>query len=170
MCTDRGVAPELRADEVDPAWLEGCDHLHVSGYALLRDPVRFAAVRLVALARERGAAVSIDLSSWSAIRDFGPDRFRGLVQELAPDIVFANLDEESAVGGPIAGPAWILKRGAGGVSFDGDERPALPVEEVVDPTGAGDALAAGYIVGGPEFALAAAAQCIQSPGSMPLRP
>ena len=93
--------------------------------------------------------------------------FRGLVEHLAPDIVFTNLDEEKIVGGRIAGLAWILKRGAAGVSFDGDGRPALPVEEVIDSTGAGDALAAGYIVGGPELALAAAAACIQSAGSMP---
>jgi sugar/nucleoside kinase (ribokinase family) len=51
--------------------------------------------------------------------------------------------------------------------FDGDERVALPVEDVVDSTGAGDALAAGWIVGGPELALEAAARCVTRLGSMP---
>lgn len=170
MCSDRGVAASLRAEELHPAWLSGCDHLHVSGYALLREPVRFAAVRAVALAREQGARVSIDLSSWSAIRDFGPQAFREQVEELAPDVVFANEDEDRVIGGPLAGVAWILKRGPSGCSFDGVERPALPVAAVVDSTGAGDALAAGWIVGGPDLALAAAARCVQQAGSMPARP
>jgi sugar/nucleoside kinase (ribokinase family) len=61
----------------------------------------------------------------------------------------------------------VLKRGARGCSFDGDERSALPVEEVVDTTGAGDALAAGYLVGGPDLALEAAARCVQKLGTMP---
>jgi len=63
----RGVATELRPDELEPAWL-ACDHLHVSGYALVADPVAAAAARAVELARAHGAHVSVDLSSWSAIR------------------------------------------------------------------------------------------------------
>ena len=61
----------------------------------------------------------------------------------------------------------FLKHGARGCSFDGDERGALQVAEVVDTTGAGDALAAGWIVGGPELALEAAARFVQRVGSMP---
>ena len=162
----RGVATELRPDELDPAWL-ACDYLHVSGYALTADPVAAAAARAVELARGHGARVSVDLSSWSAIRDRGADRFRTLVEELRPDVVFANEEEEEVFGGPLEGAVWILKRGAGGCSFDGEERAALPVEAVVDTTGAGDALAAGWIVGGPDLALAAAARCVQQAGAMP---
>ena len=43
MASDRGVAPQLRLDELDPAWLD-CDTLHVSGYALFREPIAFAAL------------------------------------------------------------------------------------------------------------------------------
>ena len=68
--------------------------------------------------------------------------------ELAPDVVFANEEEDAILGGAIPGTAWILKRGARGCSFDGEERAALPVAGVLDTTGAGDALAAGFIVGG----------------------
>ena len=84
-----------------------------------------------------------------------------------PDVVFANEEEDRIFGGPLADARWILKRGARGCSFDGDERTALPVEEVVDSTGAGDALAAGWILGGPELALEAAARCVARLGSMP---
>lgn len=167
MCSDRGVAPDLRADEFDPVWLDGCDHLHLSGYSLLREPIRDAALRAASLARARGARVSVDLSSWSAIRDRGPVAFRRLLaDELRPDVVFCNEDENEIVGGRFEGPAWILKRGPRGCSFDGDEREALPVT-AVDSTGAGDALAAGWIVGGPRLALEAAARCVARLGSMP---
>jgi sugar/nucleoside kinase (ribokinase family) len=167
MAADRGTAVELHPDDLDPAWFEGCDHLFVSGYALMREPARDAARRAVELARAGGARISIDLASWSAIRDSGTEAFRQLVIELAPHVIFANEDEERIVGGPFAGVTWILKRGARGCSFAGDEREALPVELVVDSTGAGDALAAGFIVGGPELALEAAARCVQRLGAMP---
>ena len=166
MFPDRGVATLFEASEVRPEWLE-CDHLHVSGYALLAEPVARAALRAGELARGEGARISVDLSSWSTIRDTGPERFRALVEELAPDVVFANEDEDEVFGGRLPNMTWILKRGERGCSFDGDVREALPVPEVVDTTGAGDALAAGWILGGPDLALEAAARCVQRMGSMP---
>ncbi len=168
MFPDRGVATMLEPTELRPAWLV-CDHLHVSGYALVAEPVVRAAVRAIDLARASGARVSIDLSSWSAIRDIGAKRFRGLVESLEPDVVFANEEEDEVFGGPLPGPTWVLKRGVGGCSFGNDDRAAIEVAEVVDTTGAGDALAAGWIVGGPDLALEAAARCVQHVGSMPGR-
>jgi sugar/nucleoside kinase (ribokinase family) len=165
MAADRGSARDLRADEIEAVWLSDCKHLHVSGYALMLDPVRSAAERAVALARETGARVSIDLASWSAIEDSGVEAFRDAVRRVGPDVVFSNEDEERVVG-RVVEAAWIVKRGAGGCSFDGDEREALPVE-AIDSTGAGDALAAGWIVGGPDLALEAAARCVQRLGAMP---
>jgi sugar/nucleoside kinase (ribokinase family) len=167
MCPDRGVAVELRADDVRVEHFAGWDWLHVSGYALLEQTVREAALRAAALAREQGLRVSVDLASWSGIANSGPDAFRDCVAGLAPDVVFANEEEERVVGGPIGGPAWIVKRGAAGASFAGEERPAVPVPEVVDTTGAGDALAAGWLVGGPDLAMRAAALCVGRAGSMP---
>ena len=107
MATDRGVSPDLRLEELDPAWLEGCTHLHLPGYSLLRSPIDTAALRAAELAPK----VSVDLSSWSAIRDFGPERFRERLEALRPAIVFANEDEERIIGGPLEGCTWILKRG-----------------------------------------------------------
>lgn len=166
MASDRGVAPELAAGDLDPAWLAGCDHLHLSGYSLLRSPIAGAALRAVELARAGGARVSVDLSAWPLIRDFGPPVFRARLEELAPDVVFANGDEERVLGGPLAGVEWVLKLGPRGARFDGVELPAPPVE-VIDSTGAGDALAAGHLVGGPALAVATAARCVAKMGAMP---
>jgi sugar/nucleoside kinase (ribokinase family) len=162
MASDRGVSPDLRADELDPAWFAGVTHLHLPGYSLVRSPVAEAALR----AAELAPRVSVDLSSWSAIRDFGPDRLRARLEALRPAVVFANEDEERALGGPLDDCTWILKLGPRGARFGELELPARPAT-ALDTTGAGDALAAGYLVGGPELAMAAAARCVAKLGSMP---
>jgi ribokinase len=164
MASDRGVAPALRAEEIEPGWLDGCDTLHVSGYALLRQPIAAAAERAAELAREGGARVSVDLSSWTAIRAGGADVLARL-ERVAPDVVFASEAERDALGGDLD-TRWVLKRGAGGILVDGRAYPAAPVD-VVDTTGAGDALAAGFLVGSPELGLEAAARCVARLGSLP---
>jgi ribokinase len=158
MLSDRGVAPEL--DAVDPAWLEGADWLHVSGYSLLREPIARAALA----AAELAPRVSVDLSSAPDIRAYGVERFRELLHELRPELVFANEEERATVGELDA--HWVVKLGARGARFPEGELPARAAE-VVDATGAGDALAAGYLVGGPELALDAAARCVGRMGAMP---
>jgi sugar/nucleoside kinase (ribokinase family) len=47
-----------------------------------------------------------------------------------------------------------------------EEHAAVPTE-AVDSTGAGDALAAGFLVGGIEVGLEAAARCVSQAGAMP---
>jgi sugar/nucleoside kinase (ribokinase family) len=160
MVSDRGSAPELRPEELEAEWFH-CDALHVSGYALMREPVASAALRAAELARAAGAQVSLDLSSWTLI----DDAFRERAQALAPALVFAVEHERDALGGLTA--RWIVKRGADGVVVDGEAFPAVPTE-VVDATGAGDAFAAGFLVGGVEVGLEAAARCCAQIGAMPL--
>jgi sugar/nucleoside kinase (ribokinase family) len=167
MLSDRGAATAFAPEELDAGWLDGCDHLFVSGYALLGEPTASTAHAAIELARAGGASVSVDLASWSALEEHGTTRMREWLVRLRPDVVFANEDEDRVLGGRIPGATWILKRGLRGCSFDGDERDALPVAEVVDSTGAGDALAAGFIAGGPDLALEAAARCVSRLGSMP---
>jgi ribokinase len=171
MATDRGVSTELRADELDPRWLEACDWLHLSGYALLAEPIAEAALAAARLARARGARVAVDLSSWSAIRAYGASAFRANLDAVAPDVAFANEPEWEMVGGAYAlAETAVVKRGSRGVevrSGSGVEEHEPPGAEVVDATGAGDALAAGFLVGGIELGLEAAARCVGQLGAVP---
>ena len=50
MLSDPGVAPELRAEELQTEWFQDCDALYISGYALLRSPIELAAARLRVMA------------------------------------------------------------------------------------------------------------------------
>ena len=171
MATDRGIAPELRAEELDPGWLAGCRWLHLSGYSLLAEPIVGAALSAASLARTKEARVSVDLSSWSAIRARGPEWFRATLEELEPDVVFANEPEWELVGGAYGlGETAVVKRGSRGVSVfgvGGIEEHGAAGSDVVDTTGAGDALAAGFIVGGIELGLATAARCVAQLGAVP---
>jgi ribokinase len=165
MASDRGVAPELSADELDPAWFQDREHLHLSGYILLRDPGAGAATAAADAVRAAGGRLSVDLASWAAIRDYGPERLLALLGELDPDVVFATERERECLGGELT-TTWVVKRGPGGFVVAGKEWPAAATE-AVDATGAGDALAAGFLVGGPELAAATAARCVAKVGAMP---
>jgi sugar/nucleoside kinase (ribokinase family) len=146
--------------------------LHVSGYPLLRadDPTPLHTI--CAAARSRGVRISIDLASAAMIDAFGPAAFAATVAEIAPDVVFANDDEWRLVS-----PHWacaatvVVKDGARDVTVigveGGETRHGVKQVEAVDATGAGDALAAGFLVGGIELGIAAAARCVARRGAQP---
>jgi sugar/nucleoside kinase (ribokinase family) len=163
MASDRGAAPELHPDDLSPSWF-ACDALHVSGYSLMREPIATAALHAAELAREDNARVSVDLASWTHIERFG-HTLRPVLAKLAPDVVFGNEHEWQAIG-DVDVRTRVVKRGARGVVVNGHEHPA-EAAQVVDTTGAGDALAAGFLVGGVELALGAAARCVACVGAMP---
>jgi sugar/nucleoside kinase (ribokinase family) len=169
------VAPDFAPEELEAAWLD-CDVLHLSGYALLREPISATALLATRLARERGARVSVDVAAWTEIRAYGPVRFRDLLDVIAPDVLFATEAEWQMLGGSyLTAPVGVIKRGARGcIVATADARLDLaPVEtDVVDATGAGDALAAGFLLGGSleeaaRRGLEAAARCVAKVGSLP---
>jgi ribokinase len=163
MASDRASAPDLRPEELDTEWFE-CDALHLPGYSLMREPIARAATRAAELARANGATISVDLSSWTHVERFG-DVLREALSRIRPEVVFGN-EREWATLGTWDVPTPIVKRGSRGITVAGRDSEAVPVD-VVDTTGAGDALAAGFIVGGAELALDAASRCVGRVGAMP---
>jgi sugar/nucleoside kinase (ribokinase family) len=164
MVSDRGVAPELAPEEIQPEWFEGAAWLHLSGYSLMGEPIGSAAERAVELAREAGARISVDLSSVNLIREFGRDTLAERLRRIRPDVVFGNEAEHAEL--PVECELHVVKRGPRGATIDGRDLPPVP-GDVLDTTGAGDALAAGYLVGGPDLAMEAAARCVAQLGTMP---
>jgi len=170
MASDRGAAPTLAPDELEPAWFDDADVLHISGYALMVSPIDTAALRAARLARSARARVSLDLAAWTRIRELGPAVMRERIETLAPDVIFANEPEWEMVGGAYAlARTAVVKRGARGIAVLGEQKAELAAVagDVVDATGAGDALAAGFLVGGPELAVATAARCVATLGAQP---
>ncbi len=128
-----------------------------------------AALAAATVVRGQGARVSVDLSGTSVLEALGVDRVRELIEGLAPETLFGN-EDELAVAGELDVPTVVVKRGASGCLVrrgdDVEELPAVPTE-VVDTTGAGDALAAGFLLGGPTLGLQAAARCVAVMGAFP---
>jgi sugar/nucleoside kinase (ribokinase family) len=167
MASDRGTATLLSPEDLEPEWF-ACDALHISGYALLASPIDTAALRAAELARAHGARLSVDLSAWTRIRAHGAARFREQLEALAPDVVFGNAEEWDELGA--VGETRVVKRGASGfdvVAGEATRRCRARDVSVVDTTGAGDALAAGFLLSGAELAAEAAARCIAHVGAMP---
>jgi sugar/nucleoside kinase (ribokinase family) len=160
MCTYLGACVELGPEDVDEALVASAAVTYLEGY--LWDPPRAkeAFRKAMAAARRAGRRVALTLSDPFCV-DRHRDEFRALVDGEV-DVLFANEAEilalteagslEEAVAG-IAGRceiAAITRSERGSLIVAGDERhevPAVPVERVVDTTGAGDLYAAGFLHG-----------------------
>jgi sugar/nucleoside kinase (ribokinase family) len=159
MLADRGANALLTPADVEPV-VAGAALVHVSGYTLFDAGTRAAGVAALTAAAAAGATASVDAASAAPLRSVGGSAF--LSWTGAAHVLFANVDEARAIlGSPPAAPdpgaahvaarfggEVVLKHGgAGAVWSDGTRSMAVPAApaEVVDPTGAGDAFAAGYL-------------------------
>lgn len=148
MLTSRGANAALDLARID---LDGFDHLHLTAHPLLQSSDGGAAFTdLIRRAKDAGLTVSLDPGSAGFIADFGVERFLAAVTGV--DILLPSLDEgrllsgEEDAGAIVAAlpfPIVVLKAGSDGV-YAPWHIPAVRVE-VLDPTGAGDAFAAGFL-------------------------
>lgn len=173
MISDRGSSGKLAPGDLEASWFEGCSWLHVSGYTLFDSTNAGTAVAAARLATAAGAQVSVDLSAATSIAMCGAEVARQLLDATKATVVFGNETEHAAFGpAGIWAETVIVKRGANGyrVQTDGAirEYPAHPVKVVRDTTGAGDAFAAGWLVGGVVTAGEAAARAVAQLGAMPV--
>jgi sugar/nucleoside kinase (ribokinase family) len=157
---DRGAADRLAPGDLQPAWFRDAAVLHLPAYSLLGSPLGEAAARAITLAREAGAAISIDLASAAPLLAGGRRAARALIASAAPDLLFTNAAEAAAFLGspepeglPRFAPVVVVKRGAGGATLlvraGGNPPVRLEVAtrplQAPDTTGAGDAFDAGFL-------------------------
>jgi sugar/nucleoside kinase (ribokinase family) len=157
MITDRGAGEALSPEDL-PGSLFRRGHLHLSGYTLSGGSRRETAIKALRLARRSGMTFSVDPSSVPLLQAVGPGFF--LESTRGADSCFPNLEEGALLAGTedperIAETllgyyfAVVLKLGPEGALYAGADGvrvrvPASPVR-VVDTTGAGDALCAGFL-------------------------
>ena len=175
MLPDPGANIALQADGLSSDLFAAGNVLHVSGYSLMRPGSRTAALLAMDKARDAGMPVSVDPASAALLLDDPAflDRARPV------DLLLPNEDEFAALGGDLPGvKEFVIKRGRDGASWSDGRRTittrAVPVDDVLDTTGAGDAFAAGFLSawpGDPEQALATgvalAAQAVAQEGGRP---
>jgi ribokinase len=185
MAPDAGANDALSDTDVPDELLAAAGHLHVAGYALLRSGSRPAARAAISRALERGMSVSVDPSSAALLSPEFLDHAAG-AGLLLPNVEEARMlsgehDPERA-GRALAArfDEVVVTLGAEGALWtDGRESvrcDAVPVDAVVDSTGAGDAFAAGLLAArtngaAPDEAMAAgarlAARAVAQPGGRP---
>ena len=158
------AASHLTPDDLDPAYFEGIRFFQVSGInPALSSSCHDTVLAAIELAHRAGALVSFDpnvrLRLWDA------ETCRRTLRSILPhcDIVLPGSDEAELLTGEsdpetaakalrALGPRLaVIKLGAqGSLAIDDDglfQAPALKLDRIVDPVGAGDGFAAGFLSG-----------------------
>lgn len=157
MLTSRGANDEL---DLAAIAVDGFDALHLTGYSLFFRRDAAAVTDLITRARAANLEVSVDPGSAGFLADYGVERFLTAIEGatlVVPNLeegrVLTSLTEPGEVARALAarfGTAAVTLDRAGAIvaTADGGEAVAVPAVEasMVDPTGAGDAFTAGFLV------------------------
>lgn len=152
-----GAANELTSDELTETLFQGVKLVHIEGYMLYCKDKTFVATAMK-LAKEAGAIVSFDLSSYDLIR-LHKDRILEILTNYV-DIVFANEDEVKELTGKASWegckalkeicPIAVVMIGCQGCIVGSGSlvhhSPAIPIK-AIDTTGAGELFASGFLHG-----------------------
>jgi 2-dehydro-3-deoxygluconokinase len=158
------AASRLSPADLDPAYLRDAKFLHLTGITpALSESCRKTVFEAADMARAAGVQVTLDPNYRSKL--WSGDDFRRVLRDLAArcDILLPGVEEAELLTGESdpevaardlqgLGPTCVvLKLGArGALAVADDQRihePALRLERIVDPVGAGDAFAAGFLSG-----------------------
>jgi sugar/nucleoside kinase (ribokinase family) len=159
MLSDPGANAALSPDDLPHDLFVPGAHLHVSGYTLLAEGSRNAALAALDYARRTGMSSSVDGASAAPLERVGAEPFLELssnavllfVNDTQAKTLTGRDDPEQAARVLTAWyPQVAIKLGADGALFYANGRPpvhvpAPPVERVIDGTGAGDAFVAGFL-------------------------
>ena len=161
MNTFLGAAQDLHPKDIDEAAIAASAVIYLEGY--LWDPphAKEAFLKASEIAHRYGRRVALTLSDAFCVERFRPE-FLNLIRKSTVDILFANerelhslyetSDFDTAVKLLRADAKLAVvtrsEKGCVVVARDGVEAvQAMPIEKVVDVTGAGDLFAAGFLVG-----------------------
>jgi sugar/nucleoside kinase (ribokinase family) len=160
MLSDRGANAELDPTRIPLALLESATVVHLTGYSIFHHHTPELMTSFITSAQSTGCRVMVDASSSGFLQDFGVERFVDLI--AGADILRCNEDEAAILSGASDVPQAVgilAKRFPVVVATLGSEGalvwedgtlthvPAAPIEEMVDPTGAGDSFNAGILAG-----------------------
>lgn len=159
-CRDGSAASCMNVDDVQPLLDSPPTWIHLSGITAALSPSCEQAVRhLLTTSGSRSITTSYDVN-FRPMLWANHTRAAEVLRETAEmaDVVFVGLDEAHDLWGTgsadevrrlLARPAVLVVKDAGrsAVSFEADTRMEVPARqiEVVEPVGAGDAFAAGWI-------------------------
>ncbi len=149
----------LAPSDVDTDYISAARMLHLTGITpVLSEPARAATEKAVAAAKSAGVRISFDPNIRRRLAD--PDRARAVLRPLAAaaDIVLAGADEAELLTGTADATGFldlgaslvVIKNGAAGSwATDGKTtwRQDATTVRVLDPVGAGDGFAAGFLSG-----------------------